>query len=59
LGVALIQQIAIEREVTAGTLKSLPLQDCDDTRTYLTASRKRGILTDAALRFIDILHAPK
>jgi hypothetical protein len=52
LGVALMQGIAIEREVAAGTLKALQLRDADDKRTYLIARRKRGMLSDAALRFV-------
>jgi LysR family transcriptional regulator, low CO2-responsive transcriptional regulator len=55
LGVALIQGIAIEREVAAGTLKALRLSDGDDSRTYLIARRKRGTLSDAAVGFIGVV----
>lgn len=56
LGVALIQGIAIEREVTAGTLKALELREGDDSRTYLIARRRRGILNEAAMEFIGLLN---
>jgi DNA-binding transcriptional LysR family regulator len=55
LGVALIQGIAIEREVAAGTLKALALREGDDSRTYLIARRKRGTLNDAAVGFVGLL----
>lgn len=55
LGVALIQRIAIEREVAAGTLKALELREGDDSRTYLIARRKTGTLNTAALEFITLL----
>jgi len=42
LGVALVQKIAVEREVAAGNLVALTLQSGDDSRTYLIAQRKRG-----------------
>jgi LysR family transcriptional regulator, low CO2-responsive transcriptional regulator len=37
LGVALIQGIAVKREIAAGTLCTLKLTGADDTRTYLAA----------------------
>jgi DNA-binding transcriptional LysR family regulator len=37
LGVALVQGIAVKREVAAGTLCTLKLTGADDSRTYLTA----------------------
>jgi DNA-binding transcriptional LysR family regulator len=55
LGVALIQRIAIEREVNTGTLKALMLRDGDDTRTYLIAQRTRGSLSEAAVAFVRLL----
>jgi LysR family transcriptional regulator, low CO2-responsive transcriptional regulator len=55
LGVALIQGIAIEREVHSGTLKALSLVEADDSRTYLIATRKRANLNAAAERFITVL----
>jgi DNA-binding transcriptional LysR family regulator len=55
LGVALIQGIAIEREVEAGTLSALSLIEADDSRTYLIATRKRANLNAAAERFITVL----
>jgi DNA-binding transcriptional LysR family regulator len=55
LGVALIQKIAIEREVQQGTLRTIPLKGVDDARTYLIAVRKRYSPNDAATAFIDLL----
>jgi LysR family transcriptional regulator, low CO2-responsive transcriptional regulator len=57
LGVALIQNIAIEREITAGTLRSIRLHGADDSRTYLIARRKRGNLPTAAAQFVALLRA--
>jgi LysR family transcriptional regulator, low CO2-responsive transcriptional regulator len=55
LGVALIQGIAIQREVAAGTLRALALHGGDDSRTYLIAQRKRSTLNAAAGRFVKLL----
>jgi DNA-binding transcriptional LysR family regulator len=55
LGVALIQGIAIAREVAAGTLKSLPLRGGDDSRTYLVARHARRPLNEAAAEFVDLI----
>jgi len=55
LGVALIQKIAIEREVRQGTLRTIPLKGVDDARTYLIAVRKRYSPNDAATAFIALL----
>jgi DNA-binding transcriptional LysR family regulator len=57
LGVALIQGIAIEREITAGNLVALALRGGDDTRTYLVAQRKRRELSMAAKSLIELLGA--
>ena len=55
LGVALIQKIAIEREVQQGTLRTIPLKGVDNARTYLIAVRKRYVPNDAAIAFIELL----
>jgi LysR family transcriptional regulator, low CO2-responsive transcriptional regulator len=62
LGVALIQQIAIDRERQQGTLHAIRLSDADDKRTYLVASRKQYRHLAAATSFMEILtqasHSP-
>jgi DNA-binding transcriptional LysR family regulator len=55
LGVALIQQIAIKREVAAGNLIALALRGADDSRTYLVASRKRHTIPAAGQSFVALL----
>lgn len=55
LGVALIQRIAIEREVAAGDLIALPLRGGDDSRTYLVARHKRSTLSTAGQNLVAIL----
>jgi DNA-binding transcriptional LysR family regulator len=55
LGVALIQQIAIDRERQQGTLHAIRLSDADDKRTYLVASRKQYRHLTAATSFMEIL----
>ncbi|MCA0452491.1 MAG: LysR family transcriptional regulator [Chloroflexi bacterium] len=54
LGVALIQKIAVEREVQQGTLRTVALSGADDTRTYLIAVRKRYIPGDAVAAFMNL-----
>ena len=56
LGVALIQGIAIEREVAAGNLRVLRLRGGDDSRTYAYARRRNQPLPSAAEHFIALLH---
>lgn len=56
LGVALIQQIAIDRERQQQTLHTIRLSDGDDQRTYLVASRKQYRHLAAASAFLDILN---
>jgi LysR family transcriptional regulator, low CO2-responsive transcriptional regulator len=58
LGVALIQHVAILREVEMEILKAIPLREADDSRTYLIAQRKRSTLTDAATQFVQLLRNP-
>src|SRR5829696_3056098 len=48
LGVALIQGIAVEREVAAGNLCALRLRGGDDSRTYAYARRRDHLLSSAA-----------
>jgi len=57
LGVALIQGIAIEREVQAGNLCSLRLRGGDDSRTYAFARRSRHDLSSAAQNLVAILQS--
>jgi DNA-binding transcriptional LysR family regulator len=56
LGVALIQGIAIEREVASGTLCALPLRGGDDSRTYNYAWRSGRELSTIAQELVELLH---
>lgn len=55
LGVALIQAIAIQREVEAGRLRALALRGVDDRRTYAWARRRRQWLSPAASALVELL----
>ena len=55
LGVALIQQIAIQREVAAGNLCALTLRGGDDSRTYAYARRRHHELSPAAANLVALL----
>jgi DNA-binding transcriptional LysR family regulator len=55
LGVALVQRIAVEREIAAGTLCALALRGGDDRRTYAYARRQGAALTAAAAGLIALL----
>jgi DNA-binding transcriptional LysR family regulator len=55
LGVALIQKIAIQREVQQGTLRTVALAGADDVRTYLVAVRKRYVPNEAVTAFMGLL----
>jgi LysR family transcriptional regulator, low CO2-responsive transcriptional regulator len=57
LGVALIQGIAIEREVMAGHLCALRLRGGDDQRTYVVAHRRAHTLSSAANHFMELLQS--
>jgi DNA-binding transcriptional LysR family regulator len=57
LGVALIQQIAIDREIQQQTLHTISLSGADDRRTYLVASRKQYRHLPAATDFMQVLKA--
>jgi DNA-binding transcriptional LysR family regulator len=56
LGVALIQGIAVEREVSAGHLRALRLRDGDDRRTYVYAHRHSHDLSSAANNLVKLLN---
>jgi DNA-binding transcriptional LysR family regulator len=56
LGIALIQGIAVEREVTAGNLCKLKLLGGDDSRTYAYARHRRHKLSSAAKNLVTLLH---
>jgi DNA-binding transcriptional LysR family regulator len=55
LGVALIQRIAVAREIAAGTLCALTLQGGDDRRTYAYARRQGSQFTTAAAGLVALL----
>ena len=55
LGVALVQGIAVEREVAAGNLCALPLRGADDSRTYAYARRIGRELSAAAQDLVGLL----
>jgi DNA-binding transcriptional LysR family regulator len=55
LGVALVQGIAVEREVAAGNLCALGLSGADDTRTYNYAQRAGAPLSAAAAGLVELL----
>ena len=55
LGVALVQGIAVEREVTAGRLRTLELVGADASRTYLVAQHVARKLPQAAQAMLTLL----
>ncbi len=55
LGIAVIQEIAIEREVAAGSLRPLALTGADDSRTYLVARHIARKLPRAAQDILKLL----
>ncbi len=55
LGVALIQAIAVQREVALGRLRALALRGADDRRTYAWAQRARRWLSPAAAALVELL----
>jgi DNA-binding transcriptional LysR family regulator len=57
LGVALIQAIAIGREVAAGTLHALALQGADDRRRYAYSTRRGRALSEAGSSLVELLHS--
>ena len=59
LGVALVQGIAVEREVAQGNLRALALLGADDTRTYNYAQRAGRELSAAARGLVALLTSRK
>ncbi len=59
LGVALVQSIAVRREVAAGTLHELALLGADDRRTYHWAQRQGHTLSQAARGLVALLEELK
>lgn len=55
LGVALVQGLAVEREVAAGNLRALRLHGGDDRRTYSHAQRAGRPLSTAAADLVELL----
>lgn len=55
LGVALVQRIAVEREVAAGNLRALALRGADDSRTYAYARRRGRELSTAAEELVQLI----
>lgn len=55
VGVALVQSIAVEREVAAGSLRALTLRGGDDRRIYAYAHRRHSPLTEAAQALVTLL----
>ncbi len=56
IGVALIQGIAVQREIASGTLRALRLSSGDDSRTYAYVHRQSYVFSAAARSFIALLH---
>lgn len=57
LGVALVQGIAVQREVTTGTLCTLKLSGADDSRTYLAARHIARKLPKAVEGMMSLLNS--
>jgi DNA-binding transcriptional LysR family regulator len=57
LGVALVQEIAVRREVAAGNLRALTLLGGDDRRAYAYAQRRGRGLSAAANDLVQMLEA--
>lgn len=55
VGVAIISETAVEREVHGGLLSALTIEDMDITRNIMYAYNRNRLLTPAALEFIHIL----
>ncbi len=59
LGVALVQGIAVEREIAAGTLCALQLRGAETARTYAYARRAGRELSAAARDLVTLLEGQK
>ncbi len=55
LGFAIIQEIAVQDEVSSGRLRILRLDGVDDRRSYALAHKENRLLSQTALDFIDQL----
>jgi len=55
LGIALIQGIAVQRELAQGFLKAVPLVGADIRRTYNIARRKRHPLSAPSKLLVELL----
>ena len=55
LGIALVQGIAVQREVKQGSLIAIPLREADDQRTYNVARNKSQPLTPAIVLLLGLL----
>ncbi len=58
LGVAIVPEIAVRREVQAGTLHALRLQDVRDERCFNYVYHRDRILSPAAQVFVKLLQKP-
>lgn len=59
LGLALIQKIAVERELQQGILRTLPLKDVTTTRTYNVAHRHNRPLSPMGAILFELLTNPE
>jgi DNA-binding transcriptional LysR family regulator len=59
VGVGLIQEIAVEREVASGSLHALALTGADDSRTYLVAWHIARKLSKAVQAMLTLLKPPE
>ncbi len=58
LGISILPEIAVRREVQDGALRSLTLRDLHDERHFNYAHRRDRLLSPAAHVFIALLHKP-
>ncbi len=58
LGVAIVPEIAVRREVQDGTLRALALRDVRDERSFNYVYRRGHILSPAAQVFAELLEKP-
>ena len=58
LGVAIVPEIAVRREVQAGTLHALRLRDVRDERCFNYVYHRDRILSPAAQVFVKLLQKP-